>query len=58
MMRWYEDADGNFVEQFQTTGFNARLWELYLFTTLVETGYGLVPAWQPFGSTTKIFVTD
>ena len=39
MMRWYEDADGNFVEQFQTAGFNARLWELYLFATLVEMGY-------------------
>lgn len=39
MMRWYEDADGNFVEQFQTTGFDTRLWELYLFATLVETGY-------------------
>ncbi|WP_321949665.1 hypothetical protein [Burkholderia cenocepacia] len=38
MMRWYEDADGNFVEQFQTTGFDARLWELYLFATLVEVG--------------------
>ena len=21
MMRWYEDAHGNFVEQFQTTGY-------------------------------------
>lgn len=39
MMRWYEDADGNFIEQFQTTGFDARLWELYLFATLVEAGY-------------------
>ncbi|WP_084027332.1 hypothetical protein [Delftia sp. JD2] len=39
MMRWYEDADGNFVEQFQTTGFNTRLWELYLFAALVEAGY-------------------
>lgn len=39
MMRWYEDADGNFVEQFQTTGFDARLWELYLFAVLVEAGY-------------------
>ncbi|RKP43482.1 hypothetical protein [Trinickia fusca] len=38
MMRWYEDADGNFIEQFQTTGFDARLWELYLFATLVEAG--------------------
>lgn len=24
MMRWHEDADGNFVEQFQTTGFDTR----------------------------------
>lgn len=39
MMRWYEDADGNFVEQFQTTGFDTRLWELYLFAMLVEAGY-------------------
>lgn len=39
MMRWYEDADCNFVEQFQTTGFDARLWELYLFAALVEAGY-------------------
>lgn len=36
MMRWYEDADGNFVEQFQTTGFNQRIWELYLFALLTE----------------------
>src|SRR5258708_37426774 len=39
MMCWYEDADGNFVEQFQTTGFNARIWELYLFATFSEMGY-------------------
>ena len=39
MMRWYEDLDGNFVEQFQTTGFDARVWELYLFATFVEMGY-------------------
>jgi len=39
MMRWYEDADGNFVEQFQTTGFDTRLWEVYLFAALVESGY-------------------
>jgi len=25
------DIDGNFVEQFQTQGFDSRLWELYLF---------------------------
>lgn len=39
MMHWYEDPDGNFIEQFQTTGFDARLWELYLFATFVEMGY-------------------
>ena len=39
MMRWSEDLDGNFVEQFQTTGFNSRLWELYLFATFVEMEY-------------------
>lgn len=39
MMRWYDDVDGNFIEQFQTTGFDQRIWELYLFATLVELGY-------------------
>ncbi|WP_404365195.1 hypothetical protein ACIHQR_33305 [Corallococcus coralloides] len=39
MMHWYEDPDGNFIEQFQTTGFNARIWELYLFAAFVEMGY-------------------
>jgi hypothetical protein len=32
----FTDVDGNFVEQFQTTGFNARLWELYLDRMLKE----------------------
>ena len=41
MMRWYEDADGNFVERFQTTGYDARIWELYLFAALSEAGYML-----------------
>jgi hypothetical protein len=36
MMRWHEDVDGNFVEQFQTSGFDARMWELYLFAVLTE----------------------
>jgi hypothetical protein len=39
MMRWYEDRDGNFIEQFQTAGFDARAWELYLWATLVSLGY-------------------
>ena len=41
MMRWYEDVDGNFVEQFQTSGFDARMWELYLFAALSEIGFTL-----------------
>jgi hypothetical protein len=39
MMRFYEDTDGNFVEQFQTTAFDARIWELYLYATFTELGY-------------------
>lgn len=39
IMRWYNDLDGNFVEQFQTTGFDPRIWEVYLFATLTESGY-------------------
>lgn len=32
----FHDVDGNFVQQFQTGGFDARLWELYVFAYLVE----------------------
>lgn len=39
MMKWYEDPDGNFIEQFQTTGFDSRIWELYLFAMLTENGF-------------------
>lgn len=35
------DPDGNFIEQFQTTGFDARLWELYLFTAFEEQGWSI-----------------
>jgi hypothetical protein len=33
------DRDGNFREQFQTSGFDARVWELYLFAALEEAGF-------------------
>lgn len=36
LMRWYTDIDGNFVEQFQTTGFNQRIWEVLLFSIFTE----------------------
>ena len=35
-MHHFLDVDGNFIEQFQTSGFDARLWELYLFAFLTE----------------------
>jgi hypothetical protein len=39
MMRYHEDLDGNFVEKLQTAGFDALLWELYLFATFNELGF-------------------
>lgn len=36
------DVDGNFVKDFQTTGFNARLWELYLNAFLYEQRFSLL----------------
>ena len=41
LMHYFHDPDGNFVEQFQSTGFDARLWELYLYALFTELGYGL-----------------
>lgn len=32
----FEDPDGNYIEQFQSTGFNPRLWELYLYALFHE----------------------
>lgn len=36
MIYYFDDPDRNFVEQFQTTGFDARIWELYLFAAFHE----------------------
>ena len=41
MANVFDEPDGNFVKDFQTTGFNGRLWELYLFAALVEEGFKL-----------------
>jgi hypothetical protein len=41
MMHWHHDIDGNFVEQFQSAAFDARLLELYVFAMLVENGFAL-----------------
>ena len=32
----YIDVDGNYIKDFQSTGFNARLWELYLYIFLKD----------------------
>lgn len=36
------DVDGNFVEQFQSTGFDARTFELFLNTMFAEQGHDVV----------------
>ena len=41
MAHVFEEPDGNFVKDFQSTGFNSRLWELYLFAALVEEEFKL-----------------
>ncbi|TPV95543.1 MAG: hypothetical protein B7733_09460 [Myxococcales bacterium FL481] len=35
----FEDKDGNFVQQFQTDGFNSRFFELYLHAYFERSGY-------------------
>ena len=35
----FEDPDGNFLQQFQTTGFDARFFELYLFAYFSNSGF-------------------
>ena len=35
----FDDPDGNFLQQFQTTGFDARYFELYLFAYFSRSGY-------------------
>jgi hypothetical protein len=35
----FEDPDGNFLEQFQTTGFDSRFFELYLYAYFIRSNY-------------------
>lgn len=39
--RWVPDLDGNLVKDFQTTGYSARTWELYLFAAMRALGFGI-----------------
>lgn len=35
----YIDVDGNYIKEFQTLGFDARLWELFLYIYLYDSGF-------------------
>jgi hypothetical protein len=37
----YNDNDGNFLEQFQTTGFDARYFEIYLYAYFSRSGFSI-----------------
>jgi hypothetical protein len=37
----FDDVDGNYIEQFQTAGFDARLWELYLHVYFNNAGFAI-----------------
>ena len=41
LARPFVDIDGNFLKDFQSTGFNARLWELYLSSFFYEQRFGI-----------------
>ena len=36
------DIDGHYIKEFQTSGFNARLWELYLYVYLYNEGFEII----------------
>jgi hypothetical protein len=57
----FEDKDGNFIQQFQTTGFDSRLWELFLFSLFNENGFEILndydrPDFHLKKSETELFV--
>lgn len=61
MMRHFVDVDGNFVEQFQTTAFDSRTWELYLYAALLELGLFVnkehkAPDFEVSDGTSKVFI--
>ena len=38
----YKDPDGHYIREFQTNGFDARLWEMYLYVYLYDEGFEFV----------------
>ena len=41
LSRWVPDMDGNLARDFQTTGYSARIWEIYLAFAFREMGFTL-----------------
>lgn len=41
VFRYFPNPDGNFVEQFQTTGYDSRIFELYLFAYFYYSGFSV-----------------
>jgi hypothetical protein len=41
---WFQDRDGNFAHDFQTSGYSARVWEIYLWAALAELGFDIDPS--------------
>jgi len=37
----YVDVDGNYIKDFQSTGFDSRLWELFLYMYLHSSGFSI-----------------
>jgi hypothetical protein len=58
---WVTDLDGNFVRDFQTTGYDSRIWELYLFCAFTELDFefdrsSAVPDFRLKKGDAKLFV--
>lgn len=58
---WIIDRDGNLVKDFQTTGYSARLWEIYLHFAFRELGLAIVenharPDFELMATGSRIFV--
>lgn len=59
--RWLVDLDGNFVRDFQTSGMDARVWELFLFAVLTSLDFGFdrsdaVPDFRVQKRNSKVFI--
>ncbi len=57
----FEDKDGNFIQQFQTSGFDARIWEIFLFNLFNDNGFEILdeydrPDFHLLKNGTEIFV--